>query len=386
MAVREASHAGSWYSGNGKQLTSQLDSWLAKVPEKPILPGVDKLPLSGARAIISPHAGYAYSGPAAAWAFKCLNLSEAQRIFILHPSHHHHLSTAALPVVDAYETPLSDSPLPLDHETIAALVKLSTEANGRTIKFTTMSQNIDEAEHSAEMQLPYIHRLLQNLYPDRPESTYPPLVPIMVGGTNPTTEAALGKLLAPYIADKANAFVISSDFCHWGSRFGYTYYLPDAPSPALSPLTLPNGVRGTQQSSSTPEREDQETTHKLHTLGQGHDLRSNSKISKTGPQIYESIAHADRACMCAIATGEHSEFLRVLQETGNTVCGRHPIGVFMAGVEEVKRLKQHEEAGGGGEGLDSEFGRFRFMRYERSSDAESYRDSSVSYVSAFAVL
>ena len=121
MAVREASHAGSWYSSNGRQLATQLDQWLAAVPEKDVLPGVDSLPLPGARVVISPHAGYAYSGACAAWAYKCLDLSKAKRIFILHPSHHHHLSTAALPVVDAYETPLSDTALPLDHETIKEL-------------------------------------------------------------------------------------------------------------------------------------------------------------------------------------------------------------------------------------------------------------------------
>ena len=379
MAIRNASHAGSWYSGEGRQLAAHLDHWLSKVPEKNLLPGVESLPLPGARAVISPHAGYAYSGPCAAWAYKCLDLSKAKRIFILHPSHHHHLSTAALPVVDAYETPLSDSPLPLDHDTIKDLSMLSTTAQGRTIKFTTMSQPVDEAEHSAEMQLPYIHRLLQKLYPDQPESSYPPLVPIMVGGANPATEAALGKMLAPYIADKNNAFVISSDFCHWGSRFGYTYYLPDAPSPALSPQMLPNGVRGALTAAKGTVNED---VHKMPSLGLGKDLSSGSKISKGDPQIFESIAHADRACMCAIATGHHSEFLRVLRETGNTVCGRHPIGVFMAGVEEIERL----EKGNTGDNTASVEGRFKFVRYERSSDAESVKDSSVSYVSAFAVL
>ncbi|OAL31646.1 hypothetical protein AYO20_08189 [Fonsecaea nubica] len=377
MAVREASHAGSWYSGNGRQLAAQLDQWLSQVPETGVLPGVDSLPVPGARVVISPHAGYAYSGPCAAWAYKCLDLSKAKRIFILHPSHHHHLSTAALPVVDAYETPLSSTPLPLDHQTIQQLSSLSAVVQGRTVKFTTMSQPVDEAEHSAEMQLPYIHRLLQKLYPGKPESSYPPLVPIMVGGTNAATEAALGKMLAPYIADESNAFVISSDFCHWGSRFGYTYYLPDAPSPALSPLTLPNGVRG---ESTTAKESVNEDVHKMPTLGLGHNLGSRNPVPKDGPQIFESIAHADRACMCAIASGEHSEFLRVLKETGNTVCGRHPIGVFMAGLEEVERLEREK----GGEPGDHR--RFRFMRYERSSDAETVRDSSVSYVSAFAVL
>ncbi|EXJ76100.1 uncharacterized protein A1O5_00608 [Cladophialophora psammophila CBS 110553] len=374
MAVREASHAGSWYSGHGRQLSAQLDQWLSQVPEAAIIPGVDGLPVPGARVVISPHAGYAYSGPCAAWAYKCLDLSNAKRIFILHPSHHHHLTTAALPVVHAYETPLSETPLPLDRETIEELSALSTIIQGRTIKFTTMSQAVDEAEHSAEMQLPYIHHLLQKLHLDKPESSYPPLVPIMVGGTNPATEAALGRMLAPYIADESNAFVISSDFCHWGSRFGYTYYLPDAPSPALSPLMLPNGARGEFTTAKGSVNED---VHKVPTLGHGQHLGSRSRVSKGGPQIHESIAHADRACMSAIATGQHSEFLRVLKETGNTVCGRHPIGVFMAGLEEVERQKGGESA---------EHRRFRFMRYERSSDAETIGDSSVSYVSAFAIL
>jgi len=378
MTVRGASHAGSWYSDSGPQLAAQLDSWLAKVPAEDALPDA-KLPLPGARVIISPHAGYAYSGPCAAWAYKSLDLSKAKRIFILHPSHHHYLTSAALPTVTAYETPLSDEPLPLDHDIIKHLAAQSaTSSDNRTVKFTTMSQSIDEAEHSSEMQLPYIHRLLQKLYPDRPASSYPPLVPIMVGSTSPAAEVSLGKILAPYIADEENAFVISSDFCHWGSRFRYTYYLADAPSPALSPLMLPNGVRGEFTTARTSVNED---THKIPTLGQGQQLSSSTKLPRDGPKVFESIAHADRACMCAIASGAHKDFVKVLRDTGNTVCGRHPIGVFMAGVEEVERQQDHSTEAG-----DTAKGSFRFMRYERSSDVESVRDSSVSYVSAFAVL
>lgn len=373
MAVREASHAGSWYSSSGPQLSAQLDTWLSAVAEDS-LPGSDHLPLPGARVVIAPHAGYAYSGPPAAWAYKCLDLSRAKRIFILHPSHHFYLRIAALPTVTAYQTPLASEPLPLDLDTIRHLSTLSTpDAQGRTVQFSTMTQAVDEAEHSCEMQLPYLHRLLQKLYPDRTVSAYPPLVPIMIGGTNPATEKAIGKMLAPYIADEDNAFVISTDFCHWGSRFGYTYYLPDSPSPAISPLSLPNGVRG---ESSTAQSAANEEVHKLPTLARGQDLRSGSR--PTNPKIFESIAHADRACMCAIGSGEHDEFLRVLNETGNTVCGRHPIGVFMAGVEELEK--------GGQKGSDRLKSRFRFMRYERSSDVTTGKDSSVSYVSAFAVL
>lgn len=73
--------------------------------------------------------------------------------------------------------------------------------------------------------------------------------------------------------------------------------------------------------------------------------------------------------------------MTTLQDTGNTICGRHPIGVFMAGLEEVERLAKEQ-----GTELEEGRRRFRFTRYERSSDVVSVGDSSVSYVSAFAVL
>lgn len=364
MAVRRADHAGSWYSGDGAQLKAQLTEWLDKVPDNALPEGT--LPLPGARVVISPHAGYAYSGPAAAWAYKSLDLSKAKRIFVLHPSHHYHLRTAALPVVQGYLTPLDSEPLPLDLETIQSLSEATLKVSNQTIKFTTMSRSVDEAEHSGEMQLPYIHLLLQKLYPGQPTSSYPPLVPIMIGATNAATEKALGKLLAPYVADESNAFVISSDFCHWGSRFQYTYYLEDAPSPATSPLSLPNGVGGDAATD----------VHTKHDWQRAIFVRGSKTLSN--PKIYESIAEVDRACMCAIATGKHDTFLDVIEETGNTVCGRHPIGVFMAAVEELGTAKSETE-----NGLKH---KFRFVRYERSSDVFHGKDSSVSYVSAFAVL
>jgi predicted class III extradiol MEMO1 family dioxygenase len=41
--------------------------------------------------------------------------------------------------------------------------------------------------------------------------------------------------------------------------------------------------------------------------------------------------------MDAVETGEHDAFLGVLAETGNTVCGRHPIGVLMAAIEVLEK-------------------------------------------------
>lgn len=50
------------------------------------------------------------------------------------------------------------------------------------------------------------------------------IIPILVGSISSDVEATYGELLAPYLADSQNLFVISSDFCHWGKRFSYTYY------------------------------------------------------------------------------------------------------------------------------------------------------------------
>lgn len=104
-------------------------------------------------------------------------------------------------------------------------------------------------------------------------------------------------------------------------------------------------------------------------------LRSKDRIQRdTGiSAIHESISACDKVCMSAIACGEPEAFLEVLRNTGNTVCGRHPIEVIMAAIAEAKKVTGDDAAGQS---------RFNFTRYERGSDAISVSDSSVSYVSA----
>lgn len=71
-------------------------------------------------------------------------------MFLLGPSHHHYLSGCALSQCDEYLTPMGA--LPLDKATISELQK--------TGQFEKMSRSVDEAEHSMEMHLPYIHAVL----------------------------------------------------------------------------------------------------------------------------------------------------------------------------------------------------------------------------------
>ncbi|KAL8669466.1 MAG: hypothetical protein Q9168_005939, partial [Polycauliona sp. 1 TL-2023] len=150
MTTREASHAGSWYTDDGPTLSAQLQSWLDAVPSS--IDNISPIPPPGARIIIAPHAGYSYSGPAAAYAYKCLDLSRCKHIFLLGPSHHLYLPTCALPLpsLKTYSTPLG--PIPLDTSTLSTLRS--------TNEFTALPLEDDEAEHSLEMHLPYIRHLL----------------------------------------------------------------------------------------------------------------------------------------------------------------------------------------------------------------------------------
>lgn len=286
--------------------------------------------------IIAPHAGYAYSGAAAAWAYATLDISpqKTKRIFLLGPSHHLHLSSSVLSQCSSYATPLGS--LPLDTKLIAHLRKEH--------KFQSMSMDADEDEHSLEMHLPYICHLIIKSFGSLTAPNVPLLVPLMVGSTSPQTEREQGRYLAPYLSDEANLFIISSDFCHWGQRFGYTQYFPKL----------------------SPESKDK------HHWGIALHRKDGTP---SDPAIHESIEWVDRVCMDAIETGSHDEWCRILARTRNTVCGRHPIGVILAAMEEWTGQ-------GGGEGR----GYFRFVRYERSSLADNMSDSSVSYASAYAVM
>ena len=87
-----------------------------------------------------------------------------------------------------------------------------------TGEFNVMGISIDEAEHSIEMHLPYIAKVMAEF------KDYFTIVPILVGSTNAKEEALYGSILAPYLADPQNLFIVSSDFCHWGQRFRYTFY------------------------------------------------------------------------------------------------------------------------------------------------------------------
>ncbi|RPB11339.1 UPF0103-domain-containing protein [Morchella conica CCBAS932] len=347
MSTRRATHANSWYSGDKRTLNAELNEWLEAVGDE--IEDAGPVPVSGARIIIAPHAGYSYSGPAAAYAYKSWDLSQAKRILILGPSHHVYLASCALPpaTTATYATPLG--PLTLDSATVSSL-----RATG---KFQTMTMAVDEAEHSLEMHLPYVYKMLELA-----GRTGTPIIPIMVGSVGAAVEKEFGELLADLIGAEDVAVVVSTDFCHWGTRFDFTHYYPDLPEvpgpiPCSHPLPDPSSVKP--------------STYPPH-----QKLSSRVTPPADGPPIYESITALDKQGMAAVSTGSHDVFVEYLRKTKNTICGRHPIGVVMAGIESI--LEETD--------ADETQGRFRWVRYEHSSEVEDVRDSSVSYASAFCIL
>lgn len=285
MSKRAATHAGSWYDAKESVLASKLSSWLAEVKH-------EHSPAT--RGAICPHAGYAYCGATAAYSFSALKPSKIKRVFILGPSHHVYTTRCELSPFQRYATPLGD--LVIDKQVYQQL------GDCRGV-FGSMDKDTDENEHSIEMQLPYIAHVMKGA-----QFT---IVPIMVGALSEQAEAAAGRTLAPYLADPANFFVISSDFCHWGKRFSYTYY---------------DSSKG---------------------------------------QIWQSVEDLDRQGMAAIETQSPLAFYAYQKKFKNTICGRHPIGVFLQAVQTASQSFS-----------------LRFIHYSQSSRCSSPSDSSVSYASA----
>jgi len=58
---------------------------------------------------------------------------------------------------------------------------------------------------------------------ERRYSTDIGIVPIMVGNVDERSEQKYGQILAPYLDQAENLFVISSDFCHWGDRYDFFF-------------------------------------------------------------------------------------------------------------------------------------------------------------------
>jgi len=268
---RTAYHAGSWYSDSPFELAEQLGS-LMNAAERETTANENPL-----RGIICPHAGYSYSGPTAAFSYHHLMKELAKKdspitqILILHPSHHVYLDGCAVSGATKLETPLGD--LMVDSMLRDEILSLRSSVHAT---FNVMTKSMDEHEHSGEMQYPYIAKALDET--NRLSSIK--VLPVMCGSISLSQEEEYGKLLAPIVGRPNVLCVVSTDFCHWGSRFRYQ------PDPGTT---------------STME-------------------------------IHAYIRELDHEGMKHIEMEEPGAFAKYLKKTRNTICGRHAVGVWLNAV------------------------------------------------------
>ncbi len=197
--VKPAGIAGSWYPADAAQLGELIDQLVDKA--EPIEPA------GALRALISPHAAYHYSGPTAAAGYRLLRGATPRRVLVLAPAHRGGFRGLSIAPVTAYETPLGR--IELDLEAVQAL---------RQSPLVGAHAPAHQGEHSIEIQLPFLQRVLAPGWR---------LVPILVGQVGPDEQAAAAQLLQP-LADEETLVLVSSDFTHYGARFGYQPFPPDA--------------------------------------------------------------------------------------------------------------------------------------------------------------
>ncbi len=189
--MRKSTIAGSWYPGNEAKLRGLVEKLLAEAS----FPELHGRPAG----IISPHAGIQFSGAAAACGFKALRGRKVQRVILMGPSHYTYMHGIAVSGVSSYETPLGR--IPIDRDICESLAENPLFQG---------PAHAELPEHSLEMQLPFLQTVLEGFT----------LVPMVVGELERPDYIAAASALCAFI-DAETVVVASSDFTHYGPRFGY---------------------------------------------------------------------------------------------------------------------------------------------------------------------
>ncbi|MBP7146565.1 MAG: AmmeMemoRadiSam system protein B [Acidobacteria bacterium] len=242
--MRPSAIAGSWYPGSKSLALAEVHR-MTRVAVVAPLPGAPV-------ALVVPHAGWRYSGTAAAAAFRAVRPGAYDRVVVIAPSHHGGFSGFAIPDVAGYSTPLGDVPLAAD-----ACAKLRDGELARDVP------GVDDHEHAIEIELPFLQAL----------GSFK-LVPVLAGQATAEMQRRFAARLAA-LHDGRTLYVFSSDFTHYGPRFGYTPFGPSA--------------------------------------------------MKAGAEIKHL---ADRA-IGYLSARDAAGFRAYLEETGDTICGRNGLGVLL---------------------------------------------------------
>jgi len=187
--IRPPQVAGYFYPSNPEKLRKDVKLLLdiTKAKEK----------VNNIFGIVSPHAGYIYSGKTAAYAYNLLIGKKYKRVVIISPSHSEYFPGISVFEGDAYETPLGmlqvDKEFSNRLETDNGVIFQGFEGHRR--------------EHALEVQLPFLQSVLEDFT----------IVPVVMGDQSKKNIDTLAKKLAE-VADDETLIVASSDMSHFYSK------------------------------------------------------------------------------------------------------------------------------------------------------------------------
>ena len=189
-AVRKPAVAGAFYPADSTRLKAEITDYLGRVD-------VDR----SARdivALVAPHAGYMYSGPVAAYAYRQVQGKTYDTVVVISPSHREYFDFSSVFHGEAYETPLGRVPV------VGEVVSELSEVGERSVK-ASGEGHLYSAEHALEVHLPFLQVALGNFR----------LVPIVMGSQERESCQALGRALAKVLAGRKALIVASTDLSHF---------------------------------------------------------------------------------------------------------------------------------------------------------------------------
>ena len=189
-SIRPAAVAGTWYPGSAGALAREVDAYVEAVDPP------EATPRGELHAVMAPHAGLMFSGPVGAFAYKAAAAAGPfDAAILVGPSHFVAFDGVALYPSGAFDSPLGpariDEPLGAELAAASPIVQPLPQAHRR--------------EHSLEMQLPFIRRLL-------PDTA---IVPLLMGYQTTDTIRALAGALARVANGRRVLLVASTDLSHY---------------------------------------------------------------------------------------------------------------------------------------------------------------------------
>ena len=178
--------AGTFYPAEKEKLKNITEGFLNEVS----LPQI-KGKIFG---VLSPHAGYIYSGKVAAYSFKSIALRKIERIILIGVSHQKIFEGISLWKKGNWITPLGE--VSLDIEFLEELSR----------KFKDIGEEPHLFEHSLEVQLPFLQLVLKENFK---------IVPILLGSNDLVLIKTLASFLAKEIFKKETLIIASSDLSHY---------------------------------------------------------------------------------------------------------------------------------------------------------------------------